>query len=112
VDISHKNFEEHIQVVNETLKQIGAANISTILVFNKIDAYPEFQHDPFDLIHAEENEKKSLDFIKNTWMSKAADDVVFISVLKKINLDELRNKLLKKIKEIYSVRYPYVLPRK
>ncbi len=112
VDISHKNFEEHIQVVNETLKQIGAANIPTILVFNKIDAYPEFQHDPFDLIHAEENEKKSLNFIKNTWMSKAADDVVFISVLKKINLDELRHKLLEKIKEIYSVRYPYVLPRK
>jgi GTP-binding protein HflX len=112
VDISHKNFEEHIQVVNETLKQIGAANIPTILVFNKIDAYPEFQHDPFDLIHAEENEKKSLSFIKNTWMSKAADDVVFISVLKKINLDELRHKLLEKIKEIYSVRYPYVLPRK
>lgn len=112
VDISHKNFEEHIQVVNETLKQIGAANIPTILVFNKIDAYPEFQHDPFDLLHAEENEKKSLNFIKNTWMSKAADDVVFISVLKKINLDELRHKLLEKIKEIYSVRYPYVLPRK
>lgn len=112
VDISHKNFEEHIQVVNETLKQIGAANIPTILVFNKIDAYPEFQHDPFDLIHAEENEKKSLNFIKNTWMSKSSDDVVFISVLKKINLDELRHKLLEKIKEIYSVRYPYVLPRK
>jgi GTP-binding protein HflX len=112
VDISHKNFEEHIQVVNETLKQIGAANIPTILVFNKIDAYPEFQHDPFDLIHAEENEKKSLSFIKNTWMSKAADDVVFVSVLKKINLDELRYKLLEKIREIYSVRYPYVLPRK
>lgn len=112
VDISHKNFEEHIQVVNETLKQIGAANIPIILVFNKIDAYPEFQHDPFDLLHAEENEKKSLNFIKNTWMSKAADDVVFISVLKKINLNELRHKLLEKIKEIYSVRYPYVLPRK
>jgi GTP-binding protein HflX len=112
VDISHPNFEEHIQVVQQTLKEINAAHIPSILVFNKIDAFNDIPPDPFDLLNLEEQESKTLEAITRSWMSKIDQPVVFISVIKKINLDALKEMLLNKVKEIYHERYPYVLPVK
>jgi GTP-binding protein HflX len=88
VDLSHPQFEDHIKVVNDTLKDIDSGNKKTLLLFNKIDAY---HPDPEDEILAEEsNRKHTLSALKKTWMNHAQTDVIFISAQKKQNLEELR----------------------
>jgi GTP-binding protein HflX len=88
VDLSHPQFEDHIQVVNDTLKDIESGNKKTLLLFNKIDAY---HPDPEDEILAEESSRKhTLAELKKTWMNHAQTDVIFISAQKKLNLEELR----------------------
>lgn len=106
VDISHHNFEEHYHTVNETLAEIDSKEKPTIVVFNKIDAYKPAPVDPQDP-HADVH-VNPLEQLKKTWMSKVhADGVVFISAAEKINIDDLRNKLYKYVKEIHVQRYPY-----
>ena len=100
VDISHPNFEDHIRTVNETLKDLGAANKPTITVFNKIDA---FTHE-----NQEEGQKLTLEDFKNTWMGKHNSPAVFISALNRENIDEFRQLLHDKVKEIHMTRYPYI----
>jgi len=106
VDISHKNFEEQIQVVMQTLTDIKASDKPTIIVFNKIDAYkPKVNIDEFsDPI---ENEFLSLDELKKTWMNKLNNACVFISATQKENSDEFRKIVYDKVKELHIKRYPY-----
>jgi GTP-binding protein HflX len=87
VDISHPNFEDQINVVNETLKEIGASNKKVILVFNKIDSLkkPLFFED-----ETIESPEEYLELLKNSWMAKDSNPTIFISASKKINLDTLR----------------------
>jgi len=105
VDISHKNFEEHINVVNQMLVELGAAEKPTLLVFNKIDAYSYVQKDDDDLTPITK-ENFSLDDLKNSWMAKENSPCIFISALQKENVAELRKMLLDEIKKIHLVRYP------
>ncbi len=106
VDISHPNFEDHFNTVNSTLAEIDSKEKPTIVVFNKIDAYKPAPIDPQDLdpdVHTD-----PLEQLKRTWMSKIkASDVVFISATKKINIDDLREKIYAHVKEIHVERYPY-----
>lgn len=106
VDISHPNFEDHFNTVNATLSEIDSKEKPTIVVFNKIDAYKPEPIDPQDLdpdVHTD-----PLEQLKRTWMSKIkASDVVFISATKKINIDDLREKMYAHVKEIHVERYPY-----
>lgn len=107
VDISHPNFEEHIQVVNETIKEIDSVDKPTILVFNKIDAYRFLEKDEDDLT-PRTRENYSLEELKDTWMAK--DDnftCLFISAGEKTNWDEFKNTLYSKIRERHITRYPY-----
>lgn len=105
-DISHPSFEEHVQVVNDTLEEIGCSGKPVILVFNKIDAYRPVEKDPDDLAPAGK-EHMTLEDWRNTWMSRIAGaDVVFISAVQKTGLPELRDLLYKKVREIHKVRYP------
>jgi GTP-binding protein HflX len=107
VDISHAKFEEQYEVVNQTLEEIGAGEKPTLLIFNKIDNYKHENTDPLNLALPESN-SKTLDELKETWMQKLnPDNVIFISVKDKINIDELRELLYKRIKAIHAVRYPY-----
>lgn len=106
VDISHPEFEDHINVVNETLAEIGARDKPTILVFNKIDAYTYVKKDEDDLTEVT-RENWSLEELKSSWMSKMGDDCIFISAAKKQNIDELRNLLYERVKSIHITRYPY-----
>ncbi len=106
VDISHPEFEDHINVVNETLAEIGARDKQTILVFNKIDAYTYVKKDEDDLTEAT-RENWSLDDLKSSWMSKMGDDCIFISAAKKQNIDELRELLYERVKAVHITRYPY-----
>lgn len=106
VDISHSDFEEHIRVVNETLQEIDARDKPTIIVFNKTDAYTYVKNDEDDLTPAT-RENMSLEELKKTWMADLEDDCIFISAVKKDNIDQLRDVLYKRIKAIHITRYPY-----
>lgn len=106
VDISHPNFEEQIEVVNNTLLEIDKKEKPTILIFNKVDAFTYTPKDEDDLTPIK-RENLSLDDLKKTWMSKMANDCIFISAKNKLNIDELKQKVYDKVKEIHIERYPY-----
>ncbi|MCO4294344.1 GTPase HflX [Solitalea sp. MAHUQ-68] len=95
-DISHPNFEDHINTVNETLKELGARDKEMITVFNKIDAYK-----------GEGDTTLSLDEFKSTWMAKHNSPAIFISAQNKVNIDSLRKEIYEKAKAIHLSRYPY-----
>lgn len=107
VDISHPNFEEQIDVVNNTLHEVcGGADKPVILVFNKIDAFSYKPKDADDLTPMT-RENISLDELKATWMAKMNGGCVFISAKKQINIDELKARLYEKAREIHITRFPY-----
>ncbi len=107
VDISHPGFEEQITVVNETLKELGATDKPTIIIFNKIDAFTYTAKDEDDLTPVL-RENISLDDLKKTWMASDKNHkTVFISAKTKENVEELRNVLYEEVKKIHIKRYPY-----
>lgn len=106
VDISHPNFEDQIDTVNETLKDLGARDKETIMVFNKIDAYtvPEIDN----LVDVDEQkEPLTLADFKKTWMAHNNAPAIFISATLKENLEEFRQLLYDRVKDIHTTRYPY-----
>ena len=106
VDISHPNFEEHIQSVNQILAEIHSADKPTIMVFNKIDAYTnEIAED--DLATQRTTKHFTLEEWKQTWMQRMGRDVLFISALNKNNLEEFREVVYEKVKEIHITRFPF-----
>lgn len=107
VDISHPNFEEQIEVVDKTLREICAGGDKpVILVFNKIDAFTYKPKDADDLT-PRTRENISLDELKATWMANMNDNCVFISAKRGINIDELKQKIYEKAREIHMARFPY-----
>lgn len=106
VDISHPHFEEHIAVVNETLKEIGAGNKPVLMVMNKIDLYQAEDHIGLAQNEGEVDSPVTLAELKQTWMAKQNTPVVFISAEKRINLDELRSKIVKFVKALDSFAEP------
>lgn len=107
VDISHPNFEEQIDVVNKTLQDVCAgADKPVILVFNKIDAYTFTPKDADDLTPATAR-NLSLDDLKSSWMARMNDNCVFISARKGTNIDELKQIVYAKAREIHLTRFPY-----
>lgn len=107
LDISHPNFEDHYNVVNETLAEIDKREKPVILVFNKIDAYKYIEKDPDDPT-PKTKENYSLEELKRTWMSKLNGQLcVFISAQEKENIDELKHVVYEEVKRIFKVRYPY-----
>lgn len=110
VDISHPAFEEHIRVVNDTLKDLGVSDKPKIIIFNKIDAFSYNQKDEFDLTPVLK-ENFSLEDLKKTWMSLDKNHPsVFISAKTKENLEELRNFLYEEVKKQHVKRYPFFTP--
>lgn len=106
VDISHSDFEEQMEVVEKTLKDIGAANKPVYVVFNKIDAYTYEEYDEFSL-EPKEKKNRSLDELKNSWIADEKSPCIFISAKEKINIDKLRNDIYKMVAEIHAGRYPF-----
>jgi len=106
VDISHPDFEEQINVVEKTLADLGCAEKPYMLVFNKIDAYTWTPQDEDDLT-APTKENVSLEELKKTWMAKINDAPLFISAKQKENIDELREVLYNKVRELHVQKYPY-----
>jgi GTP-binding protein HflX len=106
VDISHPQFEEQMEVVERTLHEIEENEKPTIIVFNKIDAY-EFQpKDELDLMPSTP-QNVSIEELKQTWMSKLGENCIFISAKEKINIEELKQLLYDRAKEIHTARFPY-----
>ena len=108
VDISHPSFEDQMNIVSDTLEEIGSGNKPTILLFNKIDALQFEKQD--DFFEEDDPDRPPRDFeeLKHSWMARMADkDVLFISAQEKINIDELRDLLYERVKAIHSERYPY-----
>lgn len=107
VDISHPNFEDHFNTVNQTLKEIESADKPTILVFNKIDAFNYVPKEEDDL-SPKTRENYSLEELKKSWMARIpAEKVLFISAINKENIEELREAIYQEVKQIHKVRYPY-----
>lgn len=106
VDISHPNFEEQINIVHQTLQELGALNKPTYLVFNKIDAYHFIEKEEDDLTPVS-RENLSLQELKNTWMAKNNASSIFISALHKTNISELKDVLYQQVKKIHVERYPF-----
>ena len=106
VDISHSDFEDQISVVEHTLKELGAADKPTVIVFNKIDNYSWTEKEEDDLTPATK-ENVSLDELKQTWMAKLKEDCIFISAKDKLNIDGFRENLYARVKQLHVQKYPY-----
>lgn len=107
VDISHPGFEEHVDVVNETLKELNSTDKPIIIVFNKIDKFTYIVKDEDDLTPAGK-ENYSLEDLKKTWMASDSNSrTIFISAKTKENTEELRKILYEEVKKIHITRYPY-----
>jgi GTP-binding protein HflX len=107
VDISHPNFEEHIESVNQILKEINSLDKSTLIVFNKIDAYKPEPWDDAELIEERGPRHNTLKEWGETWIQKANGNALFISALNKENLDELRKRVYQEVRQIHVTRFPY-----
>ena len=106
VDISQRNFEDQMNVVNDTLRDLKALDKKTILVFNKIDAFRYIQKKEDDLTPFT-RENMSLDDLKKSWMSKLNSPCIFISATDKENVDEFKNTIYNLVKELHVKRFPY-----
>ncbi|MFV0540845.1 MAG: GTPase HflX [Aestuariibaculum sp.] len=108
VDISHPNFEEHIESVNKILGEINSSNKPTIMVFNKIDAY---KAKPYNETEANETERTrqhySLGEWKKTWMGRLGNNALFISALNKSNFEDFRKRVYNEVRKIHITRFPY-----
>ena len=106
VDISHPDFEEQIQVVDKTLGDLGCADKPQMILFNKIDAYTWVEKEEDDLT-PRTKENIPLDELMKTWMAKLNDNCFFISAKERENIDELRELLYKRVRELHVQKYPY-----
>jgi GTPase len=102
VDVSHPSFEDHIRAVNDTLRELGALDKQTIVVFNKIDAYQPVQTHSEDELHT-----MTLEDFKHSWMAKNNNPAIFISATERENIDEFRSLIYELVKDIHTKRYPY-----
>lgn len=106
VDISHPGFEEQMEVVENTLRDINADNKPIYVIFNKVDAYTYEEYDEFSLEPKGKN-NRSLEELKNSWIAKEKTPCIFISAKEKIGIDKLRNDIYKMVAEIHAGRYPF-----
>jgi GTP-binding protein HflX len=104
VDISHPQFEEQIGVVNKTLQELKAFDKPILMLFNKMDKYEKNTFDPW---LDEEVKAGLLQDLKQRWEQELQGNCVFISATEKQNIDQLRNAILRKVRELYRIRYPY-----
>jgi GTP-binding protein HflX len=107
VDISHPNFEEHIESVNQILKDINSLDKPTYMVFNKIDAYEAKPWDETELIEQRGKKHYSLQEWEQTWMHKMNGQALFISAINKENINEFRTRVYNEVRKIHVTRFPY-----
>lgn len=106
VDISHPEFEEQMEVVEQTLRDIGAGDKPVYVVFNKVDAYRHEEYDEFSL-EPKKPENRTLQELQHSWIAEEKTPCIFISALQKTGIDKLRNDIYKMVAEIHAGRYPF-----
>ncbi|MBN2348594.1 MAG: GTPase HflX [Bacteroidales bacterium] len=106
VDISHPNFEEQLNIVNQTLVDIKASDKTTINIFNKIDAYTYIKKEEDDLT-PKTIDNFTLEELKNSWIAQTNSSCIFISAKEKVNIEEFKTMLYNLIKKVHISRYPY-----
>ena len=106
VDISHPDFEEQIEVVNKTLADLGCAQTPTVIIFNKTDAYRWVEKEADDLTPPT-RENISLPELMKTWMARLEGDCLFISARERLNIDELKDLMYRRVRELHVQKYPY-----
>ena len=106
VDISHPDFEEQINVVENTLKDLGCADKPSMIIFNKIDQYHWVDKEADDLTPIS-RENIPLDELRRTWMARLNENCLFISARERVNLIEFRDTLYNKVRELHVQKYPY-----
>ncbi len=106
VDISAPDFEEQMQVVEQTLKDIGSGNKPIYVVFNKTDLYKYTEYDEFSM-EPKTKENRTLEELKNSWIAQEKTPCIFISAKNKTGIDKLRSDLYKMVAEIHAGRYPF-----
>lgn len=107
VDISHPQFEDHINAVNQILDEIKSMDKPILMVFNKIDAYTSEDFDDDDLMVERTGAHYSLEEWEKTWMARTNGDAIFISALNKNNIESFRKKVYERVREIHVTRFPY-----
>ena len=107
VDISHSQFEDHIESVHAILKEIGCHNKRTIMVFNKIDAFTHETIEVDDLMTERTRAHYTLKEWQKTWMNKIGDKALFISAINKENIESFRRRVYKEVRDIHVTRFPY-----
>ena len=107
VDVSHPNFEDHIDSVNQILNEINSRDKPILMVFNKIDIYTPYLLDSDDLITKKTNKNFTIEEIENSWLNRNNIKTVFISAIKKDNLQKFRKETYKSVREIHITRFPY-----
>ncbi len=107
VDVSHKNFEDHIASVNKILQEIESADKPVMMVFNMIDAYEHEIIDEDDLVTEKTKAHFTLEELQKSWMSKMENNCVFISALYKENLEDFKSRVYEEVKKIHIKRFPY-----
>jgi len=106
VDISHPDFEEQLKVVEKTLADLGCSETPTIIIFNKTDAYHWTEKEEDDLTPPT-RENISLVELMKTWMARLGEDCIFISAKEKLNIDELKDLMYRRVRELHVQKYPY-----
>jgi GTP-binding protein HflX len=104
VDLSHPRYEEQIAVVRKTLVEIGAFDKPTLTVFNKVDQYEKNNFDPWLAV---EVKKEIMQELEDRWERETEDNCVFVSATEKINIENLRNSIMNRVRSLYKIRYPY-----
>jgi GTP-binding protein HflX len=104
VDISHPQYEDQIGVVNKTLQDLKAFEKPILTIFNKMDLY---EKQTFDEWLEDDVKQEILQDLKQRWQNITHGNCVFISALERKNIDELRQTILNKVREMYHIRYPY-----
>ncbi len=107
VDVSHKNFEDHIESVNKILLDIESADKPVMMVFNMIDAYTHETIDEDDLVTEKSKQHYTLEELQKSWMAKMENNCVFISALHKENLEDFKSRVYEEVKKIHIKRFPY-----
>ena len=107
VDISHPQFEDHIESVHTILGEIECKNKRAIMVFNKIDAYTHETIEEDDLSTEPTKAHYTLDDLRETWMSKFGDNALFISAIEKENMEDFRKRVYQEVRDIHVTRFPY-----
>ena len=107
VDISHQNFTEHIESVNQILGEIDCEDKPTVMVFNKIDQYSAEPFDEDDLVTERTTVHYSLEEWRKTWYGKIGEKALFISAINKENLEDFKKQVYKQVRDIHVARFPY-----